>query len=177
MNKLSEKNSRLFFALWPDTALQQHCYSVAHALHAQCGGNLVPPHNIHLTLVFIGNVEKARIPLLIDAVKGVRSEIFSLQLNQVGAFRESKVAWLAPAQAPPELALLVNNLRSALTHAGFSFDNKPYVPHLTLLRKTGGVDVAVLDRTIEWRVNGFALMQSHSEADGVRYEVLKEFTD
>jgi RNA 2',3'-cyclic 3'-phosphodiesterase len=128
-------------------------------------------------LVFIGEVEKVNIPRLIDAAHAVRVESFSLPLDQVSAFRNSKVAWIGPMQTPPELTLLVNNLQNALWQAGFGFDNKPFVPHVTLLRKAGWLAQTTLGKRIIWPVKGFALVQSHSETGGVRYVILKRFVE
>jgi RNA 2',3'-cyclic 3'-phosphodiesterase len=146
-------------------------------LQPQCGGKLVLSDNIHLTLVFVGEVDQADIMRVIDAASTVNPEAFLLQLDQVGAFRDSKVVWLGPMLTPPPLSLLVNNLHNALSKAGFGFDNKPFVPHLTLLRKAGWLDRAMQYKSIAWPVKGYALVQSHSEPGGVRYEVLRRFAD
>jgi RNA 2',3'-cyclic 3'-phosphodiesterase len=167
--------ARLFFALWPEKSLQQRLAKIAHDIQPQCGGKPIPAHNIHLTLVFVGETDQANIPRLIEAANTVRPEIFSLQLDQLGAFRNSKVAWAAPAQTPPQLILLVNDVQNALWQAGFGFDKKPFVPHVTLLRKVVWLELQALDVTLEWHVNGFALVQSISEAGGLRYKVLKHF--
>jgi 2'-5' RNA ligase len=125
--------------------------------------------------VFIGAVEQKAIAQLIDAAKTVRCEAFSLRLDRIGVFRNSKIAWLAPEKTPPELTALVNDLRHALRRAGFAFDNKPFVPHITLLRKAGLFAEITLNLAIDWRVNGFALVQSHSGKNGLQYEVINRF--
>jgi RNA 2',3'-cyclic 3'-phosphodiesterase len=168
--------ARLFFALWPDESLQRRLATIAQDLQPQCGGKPVAAHNIHFTLVFIGDADQSAIPRLIDAANSVKPEIFSLRLDQLGAFRNSKVAWVAPTQTPAQLTLLVNDLQHALWQAGFGFDKKPFVPHVTLLRKVGWLEPQAVDVSLEWNVKGFALVQSHSETGGVRYEVLQRFT-
>jgi 2'-5' RNA ligase len=170
-------HSRVFFALWPDELLQRRCADLALTLQLRCGGKLVPAHNIHLTLLFVGEVEKTKIAELIEAANSVRAKFFALQLDRVGAFRKSKAVWLAPAQASSECTLLVNNLQNVLWQAGFGFDSKPFVPHVTLLRKAGWLDESTLNEAIDWQVNGFALVRSLSEIEGVRYEVLKKFAN
>jgi RNA 2',3'-cyclic 3'-phosphodiesterase len=170
-----KQSRRLFFALWPEAELQQQFFDIARLVNEQCRGNLVPLQNMHLTLVFIGAVEQTSIAQFIDAAKAVRCEPFSLRLNRIGAFRSSKIVWLAPEKTPPELSELVSNLQQALRIADFGFDNKPFVPHITLLRKAGLLEETTFDAALEWQVNGFALVQSHSDLDGVRYEVLRHF--
>ena len=170
-------DSRLFFALWPDEVLQRRLKQMARRFDPICAGKPVRAHNIHLTLVFIGQFDQAKIPLLIDAAETFKLETFSLRLDRIGAFRNSKVVWLGPAETPSELTLLVNNLQKALRQAGFGFDNKPFVPHVTLLRKARWFESADLEEPIDWQVQGFALVQSVSESGGVRYEVLRRFAE
>jgi RNA 2',3'-cyclic 3'-phosphodiesterase len=171
--KLSKRPT--FFALWPSTSLQRQLADIAREIKQHCIGKPVATHNLHLTLVFVGEVNQAIIPRLIDAAKSASPEAFILQLNRVGWFQNSKVAWIAPEQTPPELSSLANNLQQALRQTGFTFDEKPFVPHVTLLRKSGRLTEANLSHVIVWQVRGFALVQSHSEPDGVRYEVLYRF--
>jgi RNA 2',3'-cyclic 3'-phosphodiesterase len=168
---------RLFFALWPDETLQQRLAQTASRLSSIYDGKPVPAYNIHLTLVFIGQFDQAKIPVLIDAIGAFKPETFALRLNRVGAFRNTNVVWVAPAVMPPQLTLLVNNLRNALWQADFGFDNRPFVPHVTLLRKARWCEPADLQEPIDWEVQGFELVQSVSETDGVRYEVLKRFAE
>ncbi|MGB8855338.1 MAG: RNA 2',3'-cyclic phosphodiesterase, partial [Burkholderiales bacterium] len=171
----SIETSRQFFALWPSAELQQKFAETAQMLHLQYGGRLIPAVNIHLTLVFVGAVEKSRIPRLVEAANMVRVTPFQLRLDRIGSFHGNKIAWLAPTETPPELSRLVESLRTALRQSGFSFDEKPFVPHISLLRKSRSIGPGALNPPIEWAASGFALIESHSAADGVRYEVIKRF--
>ena len=59
---------------------------------------------------------------------------FDLELTQAGYWAHNHIAWVAPAAAPQALADLVNHLETRLAAAGFAFDARPLVPHVTLLR-------------------------------------------
>ena len=50
---------RVFFAIWPDNAAQKQLAALAKQLQAEslCGGRKIKPENIHLTLVFVGEVD------------------------------------------------------------------------------------------------------------------------
>lgn len=144
-------------------------------LHLQYGGRLIPAVNIHLTLVFVGAVEKSRIPRLVEAANNVRATPFQLRLDRIGSFHAGKIAWVAPAEMPPELSRLVESLHAALRQSGFSFDEKPFVPHISLLRKSRSISPGELNPPIDWAASWFALIESQSTADGVRYEVIKRF--
>lgn len=173
----SIETSRLFFALWPGAELQQKFAEIAQVLHPQCGGRLIPASNIHLTLIFVGAVEKSRIPRLVEAANNVRVTPFQLRIERLGSFHAGKIAWLAPTETPPVLSRLVETLHAALRQAGFSFDEKPFVPHISLLRKARSISPGALDPPIEWAVSGFALIESHSAADGAHYEVIERFVE
>ena len=56
-----EKTARLFFALWPDNEVRRTLDQAGRQLHAACGGRRMRAPNVHLTLVFLGNVEIARL--------------------------------------------------------------------------------------------------------------------
>ncbi len=75
---------RLFFALWPEPALQQHLAMTAAALLPRDAGRRVRAENLHCTLVFLGAVEAAQRLCLEDAASLVRAEPFTLTLDRLG---------------------------------------------------------------------------------------------
>ena len=52
-------SARLFFALWPDSAVRAVLQASCQAVTVSCGGRPVPPRNYHLTLAFLGQVDSA----------------------------------------------------------------------------------------------------------------------
>lgn len=98
-----------------------------------------PPEQLHLTLLFFGQVGGDRIPELIArlerAVLGSRA--FSLELRNVGAFpneRQPRIVWVGVGGELPEL----NSLQKRVALAGEPDVERPeeraYHPHLTLGR-------------------------------------------
>lgn len=76
---------------------------------------------------------------------------------------------------PPALTEMVGALRSALTETRFRLDAKPFVSHVTLLRKASPpVEIPALPRII-WRASGFALIRSVPSASGSDYAVETEW--
>jgi 2'-5' RNA ligase len=70
---------------------------------------------------------------------------------------------------PDALESLVSDLRAALVGAGFAFDPKPFVPHITLVRKAQpGFVMPALD-PISWQVTAFVLVRSVIRPAGSDY--------
>ena len=94
------------------------------------------PHQLHLTLFFIGETE--RVPAVKDALMTVDSPSFRLTLTSTGRFPKDgrqppRVLW-AGVQSHPGLMALQKHVTAALTGIGFVAEDRPYSPHITLAR-------------------------------------------
>jgi len=167
------ETQRLFFALWPDPALQQRLAQAAAALLPRDAGRRVREENLHCTLVFLGAVEAAQRLCLEDAASLVRVEPFTLTLDRLGYFRRPQVAWLGCTTIPAALQALVAGLSYGAASCGFPPEQRPYAVHLTVARKLRRDPGRLPLMPIAWPVNQFALMESVSEPDGVHYRPLR----
>ena len=127
--------------------------------------------NIHLTLVFLGNVERARIQRLEAIAAGQRARCFDLEFGAVGYWRHNRFAWVAPHAVPAPLQRLVAALEQALPEESFKFDRRRYVPHITLVRDTRAPAVLPAP-AFTWQVREFVLVESAHGARGAAYRVL-----
>jgi len=96
-------------------------------------GRPTPRQNHHLTLAFIG--ESDDIPALCRCMDAAAGPDFNLTASGLGRFprQGGDTLWLAVRQEAQLLALqqrLADNLRLA----GFHLENRPFRPHLTLMR-------------------------------------------
>jgi len=94
--------------------------------------------NWHITLVFIGNTLETEIDLLQRLIEESFSDIssFNTRLKGIGVFPNShkpKVLWLG-LEDIQSLMSTQNRLVELLQLHGFTIDNKPLKPHLTLAR-------------------------------------------
>jgi 2'-5' RNA ligase len=94
------------------------------------------PHQMHLTLFFIGETE--RVPAVKEALAEVESPSFRLTLTGTGRFPKDgrqppRVLW-AGIQLHPALMALQKQVTTALTGIGFIAEDRPYSPHVTLAR-------------------------------------------
>lgn len=168
----SDAAPRVFFALWPSPAQQQRLAAAARAQQAICGGRVSRPETLHLTLLFLGPVDAARMGALQAAAAKVQLQPFTLQLRQLACWPRQRIAYAAPGGPCEPLSLLVEDLRQQVAAAGFAFDDRGFKPHVTLLRKIEhAVPPVVLPRVI-LRVRGFDLMASVPTAQGHAYRRL-----
>src|SRR5437868_4272998 len=86
-----------------------------------------------MTLLFLGQVAAEREPALLEAAGQVQFAPFSLKLDVLDSFARAKVLWVGCRAAPPALGELARQLRELVGAAGFEFDRKPLVPHVTVM--------------------------------------------
>ena len=164
------KRARVFFALWPDDEVRAALADVAARAHAQCGGRVTASAKIHLTLFFVGTIERERIAELEACAKEVAAAPFELELDVLGHWRHNRIVWAGTRQTPAALAALVDTLTRSLARAGYRGEDRPYAPHVTLVRDARRAPDGLALDVPRWRAADFALVES--AAGGSRYDVL-----
>jgi 2'-5' RNA ligase len=164
---------RLFFALWPDEQARESLAFQARALAMETGGREVPAARLHLTLAFLGAVESRSLALIRRAADTVSVESFQLIFDQVGAFRKAGVGWAGCSRPESRLLVLQSALEFALRSEGFPQEERPYSPHVTLVRRTATPADAKPISPVSWRVPTFALVET--QRDTGRYVTLAEW--
>ena len=168
--RLNQAAQRLFFALWPDSGLQQDLWRLAQRMQQVFDGRVVKADNIHLTLAFLGSVPVERVDELRAIGESISVGRFRLDLTQTGCWKRSAVGWVAPEHVPTPLEALVLELCQRLLQAGFLIDEKPFAPHVTLLRKAKCNKRAEQpDAQLVWGVDHFWLMRSETLRTGPIY--------
>ena len=160
---------RLFFALVPDEGLRAALGARARELAQAIGGRPVPAHNVHLTLVFLGEVEPGRASELHPILDAVPRAPFTLSLDRIGEWRHAEVAWIAPGAVPKALVALHSTLTHALGKAGFATETRPFRPHVTLVRRQTRALPDAPAESLDWPVDHVSLVRSHSVGGAVRY--------
>ena len=165
---------RAFFALWPDVATRAALATLARDVTNETGGRPPVAHNIHLTLAFLGEVPAARIAQLCAAGAHAAEAVsaFELQLDRVGSFRGSGIAWAGTSAIPGALAQLAAVLGAELAARGFVLDPRPFAVHVTLARRCRKRITAAFATPIVWPVARLALNASDLSRDGPRYHEL-----
>ena len=173
--------SRVFFALWPDARVRERLAAEARNLQRRLGGRATRPDTLHLTLLFIGDVDDSRLAGLIRAAERVESPGFVMCLDHAHCWRHNHIAYRGIRHPPAQLTDLVRLLAEQVERVGVGFDAKPFKPHVTLVRKadcdgfddSGNVETeSPASDSVFWSARDFVLVKSSLRPDGARYEQL-----
>ena len=166
------QGERLFIALWPDAHTRAQLVRAGESLGV--GGRLVAPANLHLTMVFLGQVPVLARPRILKAMRETRARSFKLVLDRSGHFSASRVAWIGCASPPPLMLAILQRLSEQLRGAGFALEERPFRAHVTIARDVGGTPPVAPDGLlpITWPVDSLALVRSPARG-GAQYQVLE----
>jgi 2'-5' RNA ligase len=176
MNTLLNPHARVFFALWPDAGQRAALADWQPLLRASCGGRVMRADSLHATLVFLGNVAVRRLEALQLAAQEVEAAAFSVTFDRAAYWGHNHIAYAATSTIPPELQALVASLQAALRRHRFRFEQREYLPHVTLLRHATWSDAPLPAMSgVTWPVSEFVLLQSMPQATAAHYQVLARF--
>lgn len=157
-------------------------YSAARALERLRGGvpgaRWIDSENYHITLTFIGEVDRRLAGELDDALAEIDAPAFELRLTGVGSFGRSppRALW-AGVEPVPELAALQAETSRAVSRLGVRLESRKFMPHVTLARLRHADDAALaaylarhaLFATERFVVDRFVLMSSRPSKGGGPY--------
>jgi 2'-5' RNA ligase len=175
---------RVFFGL----ALPEHlCNRLAVEALALRLPRRVDPLDMHLTLVFLGEVAPDVLEAQHEAAEAISMPGFSLRLKGLGLFGKAQPHSLWAGVAPePALTALQTKLETALRRAGASPEKRRFLPHVTLGRfpPMAPQEAARLERAVvagagfsteTFDVRDFVLFRSHLGGAPPRYENLASY--
>ena len=130
---------RLFTAIVFDQETKEKIYKIEERLRSQSKkGSFTIKDNLHLTLNFIGETDKAKLveKAMKEAVEAADISAFNLTFSGFGRFkrREGDICWVG-VERNETLIRLQKELAERLINASFALDGQDYTPHLTLARK------------------------------------------
>ena len=152
--------ARLFLALWPDAAVREQLLRLQAAWPWPPGAALTPPERLHLTLHFIGDVERGRIPELAAGLQAVVVEPVQCLLDHAELW-PGGVAVLGARAVPAPLARLQRTLRETAERVlGVAGERRRFRPHVTLARKAQRMAVPGMPLAVAWTAARCALVES-----------------
>ncbi|MBQ9058553.1 MAG: RNA 2',3'-cyclic phosphodiesterase [Atopobiaceae bacterium] len=167
---------RLFIAANLDQRLCEALAETSANLRSAIRGRYVSPDSFHVTLAFLGECRAEDVNRLEDLLDATAQDFcaISVQLAALGSFGREHAGVLWQGFEPSrELSKLAHELRSRLSEEGFSYDEKSFLPHVTLMRKAqlkGSVLPAACYEA--GNIASISLMRSHLGEARAVYETL-----
>jgi len=172
-----QKRRRLFLALWPDDITRKQLAETQKKL----GNNErlktakpVAAANLHITTHFLGAVSEEVHIQLEELLSEVNAQACTLVIDRWGYFPRAKVLWLG-GKSTDALNDLVERTQTCIQACIEGYEQKRFVPHITVFRKARHPMEADDFLPIEWHIDGFALVESITHPEGPEYRVLKEW--
>jgi RNA 2',3'-cyclic 3'-phosphodiesterase len=173
---------RLFLGLPIPPELAQALTRLARAKELP-KGRPTAPENIHLTLVFLGEVAEPKLQLIERELSQLTFAPFQLKLTGLNTFPRAGILFAEVDPARPLLHLQAK-IAAAMVRCGFAPKdaeaNRPYHPHITLARLHGPLRLSQIQRALPsslqrtFTADTVNLYRSHLTPTGSRYEILAQ---
>ena len=149
------------------------------------GARWLDEEQLHLTLRFIGEIDRHRAEDAAAAMASIRHPAFEIAVKELGAFDrrgEPTVIWAGVAPEEP-LRRLHKKVDHALVRAGLEAERRAYAPHITLARlpRGAGPIQALLEQSggatsPSFAVRGFSLFESRLTPAGPHYTIVEDYS-
>lgn len=168
---------RMFIALELPGPFADETEELARRLEATCAGRFVPAENRHLTLAFLGEGGEADARLAMLALDAACAgagpvPLVAAGLGTFGRGRDATL-WLG-VEKNDEIAGLAGRVRAELAARGLAYDEKDFLPHVTLARRARMPrgDLGDLAFPLPDEARDVTLFRSILEPRGARYKPL-----
>lgn len=172
---------RLFVAIRPPGPVRAQLLDLMGGV---AGARWLDDDQLHVTLRFIGEVDRHLARDVDAALSSVHHPRFALALNGLGAFdRRGEPVTLWAGLAPHEpLRALHKKIDQALVRAGVEPDRRAYMPHLTIARlpRGAGPVKSLIEQSggvasPPFEVAEFHLFESRLGPDGPVYHLAERY--
>lgn len=172
---------RLFVGIDPPSAVKEQLLDLMGGI---AGARWQSEAQLHLTLRFIGEVDRHQANDVAAALDAIRHPRFELALSGAGAFdRRGQINALWAGVTPHEpVHGLHKKVDQAVVRAGLPPEGRAYRPHITLARfgREAGTLGGFLDRhgglaSVPFPVDDFCLYESQLTRDGSIYSIIERY--
>jgi 2'-5' RNA ligase len=172
---------RLFVAIRPPEAVRD---LLIDAMDDSPEFSWQSDEQLHLTLRFVGEVERPLAEDLAAALSHLRAEPFELRIAGLGRFEQrNRGALWAGVEPKAPLAALAAKVERACQQVGLEPERRAFHPHITLARWKGRRTREVQDFLERKRglssppfdVSEFVLFESHLSRHGAHYEAAASY--
>lgn len=169
---------RLFVALRPPAAMRSRLLSLMGGVP---GARWQSDGQLHLTLRFIGEVDRHRAADIAAALGAIHFPRFTLALDRIGSFdRKGRIDSLWAGVSPTDdVTRLHKKVDQALARIGLAPDARAFLPHLTIARFSramapGTVPTGPVAST-GYEMTEFCLYESVLGREGASYLVAERY--
>lgn len=128
---------RLFIGIpFDDPTLENIITMQESCMHIMDKGVLTQREQLHMTLIFLGEVPPQQVPVIVTCMEKISLEAFTLTFNHLGTFRQQQGAllWLGISPQPTCISMQ-KELAAAIRNKGYTLENRKFTPHVTIARK------------------------------------------
>jgi RNA 2',3'-cyclic 3'-phosphodiesterase len=177
--------ARLFVALLLPEEIKDELVKAQKALRKlnQVEGNFIRRENLHLTLKFLGHIEEALIPSIIESLRLIKADPITLTLQHLGTFpQRSRIHVIWASVISKAIHALAKDINDALIKVGPP-EERAFEAHLTLVRVKKIRREAhfqeslrhIALKPLSFFAHQFVLMESKLSHEGASYEVMEQF--
>lgn len=140
-----------------------------------------PTENLHVTIRFLGSVDRTVAEVVADRVAGGRPAAFDLELGDIGTFgrsRSVRVVWVGLRAGAGGAGALARGVEAECLGAGLPGEERSFQAHLTLARarpRFGGTlpELPATPQLDPWRAEELILYSSRITRAGAIYEAMR----
>lgn len=173
---------RLFVAIRPPAAIRARLLA---AMGGISGARWLDDEQIHLTLRFIGEVDRHAAEDIQAALGSIHHPRFELAVSGLGAFErrgQPEVLWAGVAPQEP-VKSLHKKIDQAIARLGLEPERRAYSPHITLarLKRACGPVLPLLEQfgglsTEPFFVDAFILYESSLTPEGALHSPIERYS-
>jgi 2'-5' RNA ligase len=142
------------------------------------------PESWHITLQFLGSTSEAQYECVVGRLRELHAPPVPIQLEELGFFDRAGI-FFAGVALTPELLALQKKVTASTVPCGFTPEDRPYRPHITLARSKGrrnAIGLESLKAKIRHQpkfspfiAGEFLLYESFTRPTGSQYETRERF--
>ena len=172
---------RLFVGIFPSQSTQEKLNQAAEnwCRQLQTEVRILVPELLHLTVKFIGNIDKAQLRDYTTAFLTATGNLpsASLQMRQLKLFpnyRKPRVV-IADIAPSPELQYIFQYFDRGFVDLGIIADRRSFRPHITLARtrRWRSETISPEPFSLVEPINSIALVRSQLSSEGAKYSIVE----
>ena len=125
---------RAFIAVEPSAEIRNAVSAAGQALRGAGRLSFVSLNLMHITLKFLGEVSESQIPKITGALDALSASAYQLNVSGISTFGRPPRVIKAEVHDGGATASLAADVELRLAMLGFSREEKPFSPHITIAR-------------------------------------------